>query len=70
MANMSSLAMFYAQCTPSYMNGEGSREASAAAIRSIPFFGGTLEYIEILRQWRAAGDLAGLETRGAMAAIA
>jgi len=70
MANMSSLAMFYAQCTPSYMNGEGSREASAAAIRSIPFFGGTLEYIEILRQWRAVGDLAGLETRGAMVANA
>ena len=63
MANMGSLAMFYAQCTPSYMNGEGMREANMAIIRSMPYFGGTLEYIDILRDWRAAGDLAGLETR-------
>ena len=61
LANMTSLAMFYAQCTPSYMNGEGTKEASAAAMRSIPFFGGTLEYMEILRAWRAAGTLEGLE---------
>ncbi|TVV75948.1 NAD(P)/FAD-dependent oxidoreductase [Sphingomonas solaris] len=63
LANMSSLGMFYAQCTPSYMNGEGSKAASAAAMRSIPFFGGTLEYIEILRAWRAAGALDGLEAK-------
>ena len=63
MANMSSLAMFYATCTPSYMNGEGTREANPAVLRSMPFFGGTLEYIDILRDWRAAADFAGLERR-------
>ena len=63
------MGMFLAQCTPSYMNGEGggggggARRAPAnpaAAMRGLPFFG-TLNYLEILRDWRAAGDLAGLE---------
>lgn len=63
LANMGSLAMFYASCTPSYMNGEGTREANPAVLRSMPFFGGTLEYIDILRAWRSSDDLNGLEAR-------
>jgi cation diffusion facilitator CzcD-associated flavoprotein CzcO len=63
LANMTSLAMFYATCTPSYMNGEGTREASTASMRSIPFFGGTGEYLAILEAWREAGDLPGMSVK-------
>lgn len=62
-ANMGSQGMFYAQCTPSYMNGEGATQITPAMVRMMPFFGGTLEYIEILRAWRAANDLDGMEAR-------
>ena len=66
------MGMFLAQCTPSYMNGEGGGGGGqvvnpAAAMRAMPFFG-TLNYLQILRDWRAAGDLAGLETRRAAVA--
>jgi cyclohexanone monooxygenase len=58
---------FLAECTPSYFNGEGGGNGQArlnpAAVRAISFFGPVLEYIQILRDWRAAGTLAGLETR-------
>jgi cation diffusion facilitator CzcD-associated flavoprotein CzcO len=56
-------AAFFGECTPGYSNGEGRMPTSASAIRSIPFFGPTLDFVQILRDWRAAGDLAGLETR-------
>jgi cation diffusion facilitator CzcD-associated flavoprotein CzcO len=65
MANMSSLGAFYAACTPSYMNGEGSRVSDPSALRYMPFYGGTQEYLDILGAWRAAGGRAGLETRRA-----
>jgi cyclohexanone monooxygenase len=69
LANMGSLGMFYAQCTPSYMNGEGTKEANMAALRHIAFFGGTLEYMDLLREWRDAGDFPGMElTRAAIMA--
>ena len=64
LANAGSQGMFYATCTPSYANGEGGRIADPAAIRYMPFFGGTQEYLDILEEWRAAGDFAGLEFAG------
>lgn len=67
MMNAGSLGMFYAQCTPSYMNGEGTRQADLAMMRNMPYFGGTMEYIDILRGWRASGGLTGLETKHAEA---
>lgn len=69
-ANMGAQAMFFAQCTPSYLNAEGSREATPAMLRSIPFFGGTMNYFDILRAWRAKGDLEGLEARSGAEAAA
>ncbi len=52
------------ECTPGYYNNEGVM-AAPSAIRSAPFAGGTLEFFEILRNWREGDDLAGLEvTRG------
>ena len=62
------MGMFLAQCTPSYMNGEGGGGGGdtpvnpMAAARAMPFFG-TLNYLQILRDWREAGDLGGLEVR-------
>lgn len=63
LAQGSSQGAFYAACTPSYANGEGARTSDPAAIRHMPFYGGTQEYLDILQAWRSAGDLAGLETR-------
>ena len=62
-----SLAMnnqkFLESCTPGYYNNEGVRPPPSA-IRSAGF-GGTLEFIDILRNWRNADELTGLElTRG------
>ncbi len=56
-------AMFFAQCTPGYFNSEGRLDPSASAIRSIPYFGPLLDFIQILRDWRAAGTLEGVEVR-------
>jgi cyclohexanone monooxygenase len=47
-------------CTPGYYNNEGVRPPPSA-IRSAGFGGGTLEFIEVLRNWRRGNDLAGLE---------
>ena len=63
-ANLGAEAMFLAQCTPGYFNAEGNLDMGAdPEMRGIPFFGPTMDYLQILRDWRAAGDLRGLETR-------
>ena len=38
-------------------------EVTPAAIKSIPFFGPTLDFLKILEDWRAEGALAGLDVR-------
>jgi cation diffusion facilitator CzcD-associated flavoprotein CzcO len=48
-------------CTPGYYNREG--KADAKTRQGSFFFGGPTEYADILANWRAAGDLAGLEIR-------
>jgi cation diffusion facilitator CzcD-associated flavoprotein CzcO len=50
-------------CTPGYYNREG--KADAKTRQGSFFFGGPTEYADILEAWRAAGDLAGLDIRGA-----
>jgi cyclohexanone monooxygenase len=50
---------FLEECTPGYYNNEG--KPSEAAIRNGPFGGGSIAFIKILEDWRAGGDLAGLE---------
>ncbi|KAK5053687.1 hypothetical protein LTR84_001648 [Exophiala bonariae] len=50
---------YYKECTPSYLNNEGKMELKAA--KSAPYGGGSLKYFELLRQWRDAGKLEGLE---------
>jgi cation diffusion facilitator CzcD-associated flavoprotein CzcO len=53
-----------AECTPGYFNNEGA-QPHPSMIRSAGYGGGTLEFIDILRNWRQGEDLPGLElTRG------
>ncbi|OJH40520.1 monooxygenase [Cystobacter ferrugineus] len=52
------------ECTPGYYNNEGAK-ADPNDVRNAPYGGGTLGFIDILRDWRKGDDLAGLEvTRG------
>lgn len=53
---------FLAECTPGYYNNEG--RPSDADARSAPYGAGPVEFITLLRQWRDAGDFAGLELDG------
>lgn len=66
MGRLGAQAMFFAQCTPGYFNGEGNMNVTAAAIRMIPYFGPLLDFVQILRDWRADGTLAGVETKHAL----
>ena len=50
---------FLEQCTPGYYNNEG--KLSELAAQNGFFGGGSEAYFKILQDWRAAGDLAGLE---------
>ncbi|CPR12898.1 monooxygenase [Mycobacterium bohemicum DSM 44277] len=52
-------------CTPGYYNREG--KADAKTRQGSFFFGAPTEYADILAAWRAAGDMAGLETHGGVA---
>ena len=53
---------FLEACTPGYYNNEGGRLDAAA--RSMPYGGGPLEFIQILKDWRERGDFEGLELDG------
>ena len=50
---------FLAECTPGYYNNEG--QIAARARQNSFYGGGSMEYFSILKDWREAGDLAGLE---------
>jgi cyclohexanone monooxygenase len=51
---------FYAECTPGYYNSEG-QAGNRAGFFSDMYGGGPLRFFEILAEWRAAGDLPGLD---------
>jgi cyclohexanone monooxygenase len=50
---------FLEACTPGYYNNEGQPEQRSA--RNGSYGLGAIKFIEVLEQWRKAGDLAGLE---------
>ena len=52
---------FFAECTPAYQNAEGKMDMTPAAVRMIPYFGPTLDFLQILEDWREEGALAGME---------
>jgi hypothetical protein len=55
------MSAFLAACTPGYYNGEGATARGPAMARFVSFQGGTMPFLEILHDWRAGGDLQGLE---------
>ncbi len=52
---------FAAECTPGYYNNEG--KPNPKAIQNSPYGAGPIAFVKVLEEWRAAGDLAGLEVR-------
>ena len=54
------LQSFHESCTPSYYNNEG--HPGGVAIQNGHHGGGSPRFFKMLADWRAAGDLAGLET--------
>ena len=53
---------FLESCTPGYYNNEGKMSDTTAL--SFPYGPGPIAFIDLLRQWREAGDFAGLELDG------
>jgi hypothetical protein len=52
---------FLEECTPGYYNNEG--KLSELAAQNGFYGGGSEEFFRILREWRASGELSGLELR-------
>jgi pentalenolactone D synthase len=52
---------FAESCTPGLFNNEG--DPRKLAVLNSSYGGGSVEFVGILRRWREAGDLAGLELR-------
>ena len=50
---------FFEECTPGYYNNEG--KLSPLAARNGPYGGGPIAFVKVLEDWRAKGDLEGLE---------
>jgi cyclohexanone monooxygenase len=57
--NAEFMLRIWRNCTPSYFNNEGV--PSPALARDGGFGGGVLAFVDILEQWRARGDLDGLQ---------
>jgi cyclohexanone monooxygenase len=54
-------ARFLQECTPGYYNGEG--HVSPQVARNGAYSGGWFKYQQILAEWRASGELPGMEVR-------
>jgi cation diffusion facilitator CzcD-associated flavoprotein CzcO len=54
---------FQESCTPGYYNNEGMPLAGAGLIGA-SYGDGPMAFFQLMRDWRAAGDFAGLELRG------
>ncbi|OBB14635.1 monooxygenase [Mycolicibacterium setense] len=56
-------ARYRAECTPGFLNGEGNSDDARNGIYAGTYADGPVKFFSILEEWRAAGDLAGLELR-------
>ena len=52
---------FFEECTPGYYNNEG--KPSPLAVRNGPYGAGPLAFVKVLEDWRAEGNLQGLEMK-------
>ena len=50
---------FLEACTPGYYNNEG--RPAERSVRNSSYGAGPVAFVKVLEDWRAAGDLAGLE---------
>ena len=55
-------ARFYRECTPGYYNSEG-KTGNATGFFSDMFGGGPIRFFRMLNEWRANGELSGIELR-------
>ena len=53
---------YYMECTPGYYNSEG-QAGNRQGFFSDMYGAGPLVFFEVLKKWRAAGDLKGLALR-------
>ncbi|WP_176593960.1 hypothetical protein [Sphingobium sp. EM0848] len=56
------LVEFYASCTPGYYNNEGKVEKGEDLFSGARYGPGAMAFYEMLANWRAAGNLEGMET--------
>ena len=52
---------FYSECTPGYYNNEGKPKETGNGFLDGQYGGGPVEFFNIIKQWRADGDLKGME---------
>jgi cyclohexanone monooxygenase len=52
---------FFEECTPGYYNNEG--KPSVLAVRNGPYGAGPVAFVKVLEDWRAEGNLLGLELK-------
>jgi hypothetical protein len=57
--SMMGKAKYFQECTPGYYNNEG--KASMAAVRSAWHGDGSPAFFKVIKEWREADDLAGLD---------
>ena len=50
---------FLESCTPGYYNNEG--RPAERSLKNGSYGAGSVAFIKVLEEWRAAGDLAGLQ---------
>lgn len=53
---------YYRECTPGFLTNEGNLEDSRGLLAG-SYGGGPLRFFDVLKEWRDAGDLAGLDLR-------
>ncbi|GAB04051.1 cation diffusion facilitator CzcD-associated flavoprotein CzcO [Gordonia amarae] len=54
---------FFLDCTPSYLDSEGDND-NPDSLLVAGYGGGPIAFFDILRQWREAGDMAGVSVSG------
>jgi hypothetical protein len=51
--------VFFADCTPSYLNSEGDSD-NPDSLSAAGYGGGPVEFFELLAQWRDTGTMPGI----------
>ena len=57
------MSEYLASCTPGYYNAEGSEKSASDGFLQGHYPEGGLKFYEMLAEWRAQGDYAGMAVR-------